>query len=244
MSRLFQVGLVAAVALALVAPAQADSAKASAHFEKGTRLYQVGEYEKALVEFKAGHVEEPDASFLFNIAQCHRLMGQPREAIVFYKRFLSLSPDTPMRADVERKIKDLEDELHRQPVPPAPPPLEARTAPAPDVTAQPPAAIDDSHAVSGSPSRWPVWLGAAVTVGLAGAATAATLTSNARYNELRDGCGRTAQGCSDGQINDIRNRGRVVNVLWGLTGVSAVVTGIAIYATSDGASATVAMRFD
>ena len=35
----------------------------------------------------------------------------------------------------------------------------------------------------------------------------------------------------------------MVNVLWGLTGVSAVVTGITIYATSDGASATMAMRF-
>ena len=190
MNRMFLAGLVAAVALLLAAPVRADSAKATAHFEKGTRLYQVGEYDKALAEFKAGHVEEPDASFLFNIAQCHRLMGQPRAAITFYKRFLSLSPDTPMRGDVERKINDLEDELHRQPIPPAPPPLATRPASTPELPAASAAAIEDRHSLSGSPSRWPMWLGTAVTVGLAGAATAMTMNSNSRYNELRESCGR------------------------------------------------------
>ena len=196
MNRVFQASLFAAVALLLAAPVRADSAKATAYFERGTRLYQVGEYEKALAEFKAGHVEEPDASFLFNIAQCHRLMGQPRAAITFYKRFLSLSPDTPMRGDVERKIKDLENELHRQPIPPAPPPIVTRPEPTPEAPAAPAPEIEDRHSLSESSSRWPVWLGTAVTVGLAGAATAMTLNSNTRYNELRESCGRTPKAAA------------------------------------------------
>jgi tetratricopeptide (TPR) repeat protein len=224
MNKLLSLGLAVALVL-MAAPGRADSAKATAHFEKGTRLYQVGDYEKALVEFKAGHVEEPDPSFLFNIAQCHRQMGQPKEAITFYKRFLSLSPDTPMRGDVERKIRELEDEQHRKEVAPAPPPLAARPEPAPAAPVQSAPAVETSHTVSEGPSRWPLWLGAVTTVGLAGAATALTLTTNTRYNDLRDGCGRTPEGCSDSQITDIRNRSRVINVLWGLAGVSAVITG-------------------
>jgi tetratricopeptide (TPR) repeat protein len=244
MNRAFQVTLVAALALVGSATARADSAKATAYFEKGTRLYQVGEYEKALVEFKAGHVEEPDASFLFNIAQCHRQLGQPKEAITFYKRFLSLSPDTPMRGDVERKIRELEEAAHKQAeASPAPPPLASRPAPSAALPTTPSSEVETGHSVSGAPSRWPLWLGAAVTVGLAGAATAMTLTTNSRYNDLRETCGRTSQGCSESQISDIRNRGRAINVLWGLTGVSALVTGIGIYASSDGGSASVALRF-
>jgi tetratricopeptide (TPR) repeat protein len=244
MSKLLSLIVTVALGALAATAARADSAKATAYFEKGTRLYQVGEYERALVEFKAGHVEEPDPSFLFNIAQCHRQMGQPKEAITFYKRFLSLSPDTPMRGDVERKIKELEEESRKQAeVAPAPPPLATRPAPSPAAPLQPVPEVETRQSASGASSRWPLWLGAAVTLGLAAAATTMTLTTNSRYNDLRETCARTTEGCSNSQISDIRNRGRAINVLWGLTGVSALLTGIGIYASSDTATASVAMRF-
>jgi tetratricopeptide (TPR) repeat protein len=222
-------------------PARADLAKATAHFEKGTRLYSVGEYAEALKEFKAGYVEEADASFVYNVAQCYRQLGQLNQALFSYRRFLSLAPDTPLRPDVERKIGELESEVRQQRAA-----TSAATAPGP-VAAPPggPLGVTGSaaRAADDRPSRWPAWLGAALTVGFAGGATALTLHTNKRYDDLRDSCGNSSGGCSDGQIDQIRKRGLLVNALWALTGVSAVATGIAIYATGEETGASVAFRF-
>jgi len=68
-----------ALALAFSYPAHADDkATARAHYETATRLYDVGEYEKALAEFKAAYVAKDDPAFLFNIGQCYRELGQKR----------------------------------------------------------------------------------------------------------------------------------------------------------------------
>jgi tetratricopeptide (TPR) repeat protein len=231
------------LSLALLGPpaARADLAKATAHFEKGTRLYSVGDYEDALKEFKAGYVEEADASFVYNVAQCYRQLNQLNQALFSYRRFLSLAPDTPLRPDVERKIEELESEVRRQRA-------ASMAADPPGATANPPSGPvgvtgSATRAADDRPSRWPAWLGAALTVGFAGGATALTLHTNRRYDDLRERCGNTAGGCTDAQIDQIRQRGLLVNVLWGLTGVSAVATGIAIYATGDETGASVAFRF-
>jgi len=247
-------GLAALIAGTLAAPgaAEADPVKATAHFERGTRLYQVGEYAQALEAFKAGHLEEPDPSFLFNIAQAHRQLGHPREAITFYRRFLSLDPATPMRADVERRIRDLEAEANRPsaPIPPPPRPLafspaaghaESKAAPAGDLSRR------DAGPAPEGPSRWPVWVGGALTVGLAGAATAVSLTTRARYEDLATSCGKRSAhgtGCPVSDVDRIQTRARIVNGLWGLTALSAVVTGVGFYLTSPGEpAAAVAFRF-
>ncbi len=57
------------------ASAQDDIDAAKAHFSKGTRMYEVGDYGQALDEFKAAHLAKPDPAFLYNIAQCHRQLG-------------------------------------------------------------------------------------------------------------------------------------------------------------------------
>jgi hypothetical protein len=88
-----------------------------------------------------------------------------------------------------------------------------------------------------------VWVGGVLTLALAGGATAVGLTTNTRYDQLSNGCGKTTGGCSDASVNDIRTRSRAVNLLAALAGVSAVATGIAFFATSSEAGATVAMRF-
>ena len=91
-----------AVVVALVSslsttPAKADATKARAHYERGTSLFQVGEYRRALDEFKQAHIEKGDPAFLFNIAQCHRLLGESKEALTYYRRYLTLAPETSLR---------------------------------------------------------------------------------------------------------------------------------------------------
>lgn len=187
---------------ALVSPSLASAAvtdersqveKARAHFEHGERLYKVSRYREALEEFKEGFVAKADPVFLFNIAQCHRLLGDRDDALTFYRRYLQADPRSFRRAEVERRINDLEAQQAADPTPrTAPPPVVAATPVAPPPpsgpalgslaaanptaqTAAPP--ILSAHADEPAPSarplykRWWLWTG----IGVVAAAVTTTL---------------------------------------------------------------------
>ena len=115
-----------------------DSARA--HSQEGDSYYKLEKYANAISEYEQAYLAKPDPSFLYNIAQCHRLMGQGAEAIKFYRRFLKDAPTAPNRAVAEKHIRDLEDASSGTP-PPAAPPLTSRlppVAPAPVSVIPPP----------------------------------------------------------------------------------------------------------
>jgi len=86
----------------------ADPAAARAHFDRGRAYFEVDEYRKAIGEFKAAHIEKPDPAFLYNIAECHRRLGELSEALQFYRRFLATAPaDDKARPIVEQRVADL-----------------------------------------------------------------------------------------------------------------------------------------
>jgi tetratricopeptide (TPR) repeat protein len=176
--------LAAAVALASLfasAPARADSARlreARAHYEQAVAHYNLDEYAPALAEFREAYRLKPDPSFLFNIAQCHRRLGENEAALDFYRKYLRSLPDAPNRADVERMIAELHaKEAAAQPEP-APPPATTPVAtptpapPAPPRLEAPPPAPDISLVVAPSPpppspplyKRWWFWTGVGVIV--------------------------------------------------------------------------------
>jgi tetratricopeptide (TPR) repeat protein len=93
-----------------------DSARA--HSQEGDAYYKLEKYANAITEYEQAYLAKPDPSFLYNIAQCHRLMGQGPEAIKFYRRFLKDAPTAPNRAVAEKHIRDLEEASSgAQPVP-------------------------------------------------------------------------------------------------------------------------------
>ena len=109
--------LIAFMALALCAlvpagaRAQSQAEKrqqAKEHYEKATRLYDVGKYSEAIGEYEAAYLLIEDAALLFNIGQAYRLWDRPEDAIRAYKNYLRRRPEASNRADVERKIADLE----------------------------------------------------------------------------------------------------------------------------------------
>src|SRR5690348_1588972 len=123
--------LIPIVLAGLVAgPASADPAKARTHFDLGKRYFEVDEYRKAIEEFKAAHVEEAEPAFLYDIAVCYRHLGENKEALVFYRRFLALSPpNAPARPSVEKRVAALQAAMRGSAdAPPAP---GGATAPAP-----------------------------------------------------------------------------------------------------------------
>ena len=108
--------LVTAVLLASgVARAQSRTEKAREHYLQGDAYYKLDKYREALQEYEQAYIIKSDPSFLYNIAQCHRLMGDKVEALKFYRRYLKDAPDAPNRAVAEKHVKDLETALSRIP---------------------------------------------------------------------------------------------------------------------------------
>lgn len=102
------------VAVARAAPAKPDDEakqRAKAEYLEGMKSYNLSEFQPALDRFKEAYRSFPDASFLFNIAQCQRQLGQKAEAVKSYRAFLRTSPRTGARSEVEAIIASLEKTL-------------------------------------------------------------------------------------------------------------------------------------
>jgi hypothetical protein len=144
------------------------TARAKVLYGEGMKQYNLARFSDALASFEQAYLASPDPVFLFNIGQCHRMLGHQQEAIYSYRRFLSASPDTPNRAEVEGFIASAEAALQRKeasapPTGTLPPKEEPKEEPAPAAQpasvpppatnpAAPPAASSDSTAPSASPT--------------------------------------------------------------------------------------------
>ena len=172
------VGLAALVALAPTAVRADETAEAKRLYDSATKHFDLGEYEAALNDFKEGFRHKDDPVFLYNIAQCYRLMkGHEEDALKFYKSYLRRQPDAVNRAEVETKIETLEKALALQEkartTPPSATIRPGELPPASAPGAQPAPAATVAAAPAPTPERTPVykkwWLwtavGAVVVVG-------------------------------------------------------------------------------
>lgn len=89
-------------------------AGARERFMLGVQLFERGDYNRALLEFRATYELAPRGAVLFNIAQCQERLGDLQGAIVTYHHFLHASdeqlPDDQRRAAFER-VQQLERQL-------------------------------------------------------------------------------------------------------------------------------------
>ena len=97
------------MALALPALAEdAGEAKAKAHFKDAQAAYNLGQFDKALEGYSAAYAAKPLPPFLFNIAQCHRQLGNWERAAFFYKRFVSMGAPGADQEKVDQLITQME----------------------------------------------------------------------------------------------------------------------------------------
>jgi tetratricopeptide (TPR) repeat protein len=113
---------------------RARKEQAKQFFEEGTMHYNLREFEQAIASFQNAYKSVPNAAFLFNIAQAHRMAGHISDAIGFYNNYLRLLPDAANAAEVKKWVAELEasqkaaPELPKlPPMPPAQPFLEPRS---------------------------------------------------------------------------------------------------------------------
>lgn len=90
--------------------------RAKQSYAQGRKDYDLGNFEKAVENFKKAYEEWPDGAFLFNIAQSYRQLDDCRNALFFYKRFLSVKKDAAesVKKEVEGHIKVLDECVKKQ----------------------------------------------------------------------------------------------------------------------------------
>ena len=189
-------------------PAAADGTQARTHYERGRSYFQLGEYRKAIDEFKAAHVEKNDPAYLYNIAECHRQLGEAKDAVIFYRRFIGLSgAGHPLRPDAERRIIEVEalpPPRVVEPVAALPPPVPVEAAPAPPppvsppsvesappAVEPPPAPISEaaaSLAAEPAPNRLPAYIAGAVAVVALGVGGYFALDARSQWRDSEPRC--------------------------------------------------------
>jgi len=87
---------------------------ARAAFQNALRHYNLSEFSEALASFKEAYRNYPDPSFLFNIAQCHRQLGQKQDAVRSYRAYLREAPTVANRTEVEQLIASLEQSIREE----------------------------------------------------------------------------------------------------------------------------------
>jgi hypothetical protein len=86
----------------------APNAAADAALSEGRRLYDLQEWDQAILKFKEAYRLRADAPSLFNIAQSYRLKGDCANAASFYKTFKRNFPKEKNIEKVEKFIAEME----------------------------------------------------------------------------------------------------------------------------------------
>jgi hypothetical protein len=117
-----------------------DVTAARRHFDAGSKAFALGEFDRAVDEYRAAYEVKPDAGLLYNIAQSYRQAGDLRHALWFYRSYLSNQPGAHNRHEVEERIRGLEKQVTPASEPPPItlqiPPMKA-AAPLPEATPAP-----------------------------------------------------------------------------------------------------------
>jgi len=102
------VWLSSAVALASDSPDPAQDAEARRMFEDGRAAYDSGNYQDGLNYFQRAYDLSARPGLLFNIGQAAYRMHSDDRALKAFKAYLAATPQAANRAEVEQRIRELE----------------------------------------------------------------------------------------------------------------------------------------
>ena len=152
---LLAAGRLAAAPAPAPAAGKTEGDEARALFLQGQSEYDLGHFPQALALFEQAYKKKNVPTLLYNIAQCHRQIGELKEARATYRAFLAKVPDSPYSALAREKLQEVDRALEAQATvrnaPPTglatatgqpdpelkPPRLESKTEPKPDQKTEP-----------------------------------------------------------------------------------------------------------
>jgi hypothetical protein len=152
-------------------------------------------------------------------------------------------PAEPDKPAEPRKAVEAEPAQRAEPTTPAKPQIQKQQAPTPsvstrsDLLTQTPT-VEEPHSAA-SWKKWAPWVGVGITAALGVATIVEGLSANSSFNNLQGNCGKT-RTCTDSQVDGVRSKATVTNVLLGLTAASAAATGVVFYLSYSGSKETAA----
>jgi tetratricopeptide (TPR) repeat protein len=211
--RAIVVGLVMLAAASTAQAAGENMEQAKAYFNGGVEAYDQGRYEVALREFQHAHALSHSPALYFNMAACEEHMDHYQAAALLLRQYLIEKPDADDRANVEVRVKSLEERDERLHKMTEPPPTLKTTQ---TTTAEP--------APAPKPHLKYTWVMLGVTAGVGAAAIGVGAYTVAHHSDLKNGCGNSVDGCTSSQVNGLKSTAIATDVLIGVTAAAAVAT--------------------
>ena len=90
---------------------------------------------------------------------------------------------------------------------------------------------------SASWTKWASWVGVGLTAAFGVATIVEGTSAKSSFSDLQGTCGK-AKTCSDSQVDGVKSKVTMTNVLLGLTAASAAVAGVAFYFNYSGSKET------
>lgn len=250
------VTLAASTGIAREGQAQSRGKKtAESHYDKGMKAYTLGHFPEAIEEFEKAYEMRSEPIFLYNIAQSHRQSNSPQRAIFFYRRYLEADPNVKNRAEIEKRIKDMETQLNAQkensgatmttapgpaqpttPVPTPtqqPVPVTAPPSPDPVMNVQVAQPAESAHAGRG------LRIVGLVTAGVGVAAVGAGIAFGLHASSLRDEAYKGTY--NDSKLQDSKSFRTLQWVSIGIGGAAVVTGGVLYYLGLSAKDAPVAL---
>jgi hypothetical protein len=200
---------------------------AQPHLERALRHFDVKDYTRALVEFRAAYTIDPQPALLYAIAQAERMNGDCGRAIRYYEAFLRTVPNDLQARLARENIDRCRADLRR-----SPPTDRPVSVPAAAVAPPPPAGGPPSP--SGSrPMPWHSnWLGHGLVLGGLAVAAAGVAVWGVEHAAITSARGAHDYGTFAARVRDAANA-----ETWQRLGLAAasvggalVVAGILTYA--------------
>jgi hypothetical protein len=169
-----------------------DRQRARELYRQGTQHYDVGDYKLALDSFKEAYHQFESPEILFNIAQCHRQLGEDVQAVREYRMYLLKASEAQNRSEVQALIAKLEKAIAEaqanKSAPPLPtveprPPLQQEASAPPSAPAPAPVVVVEPKATPVY-KKWWLWtiVGVVVVGGVVTGAVVATRPSDSWSN--------------------------------------------------------------
>lgn len=115
---LLRLPLLLVIALPAAALADAET-EAKEHIAKATELHGEGRFADALLELNTAYTLDPQPDLLYAIGQLNVKLGDCKQAVLFYKRYLKTKPEKRAAAATKEAIKTCKS--HPPPAAPTPP---------------------------------------------------------------------------------------------------------------------------
>src|SRR5207253_9839208 len=89
-------------------PGQSPDEQAQRLADEAVEAYRASSYDQAVKLFKQAYGLRADPAILYNLAKCFDKMGQPADALEYYRRYLvAEGTDPKLRARAEEKVAQL-----------------------------------------------------------------------------------------------------------------------------------------